>query len=79
MLPDLGLLFIEDAETGRIMAVDSSSVRVRSEYKRTQQTRRAGRDRDLHRYGVSPIEVRTDAKDYAAPLINYFRIRARRA
>lgn len=78
-LPELGLLFVEDAETGRIIAVDSSSLRVRSEYADAQTTRRNARDRDLHRYGVSPIEVRTDAKDYAAPLINYFRIRSRRA
>ncbi len=78
-LPELGLLFVEDAETGRIIAVDSSSFRVRSGYAHTQETRRSARDRDLHRYGVSPIEVRTDAKDYAAPLINYFRIRSRRA
>ncbi len=78
-LPSLGLLFIEDAETGRLIAVDSSSLSVRRQYSDTQAQRRNARDKDLHRYGVSPIEVRTDAKDYAAPLINYFRIRSRRA
>jgi uncharacterized protein (DUF58 family) len=78
-LPALGLLFVEDAETGRIIAVDSSSLSVRTQYAATQDARRTRRDKDLRRYGVSPIEVRTDAKDYAAPLINYFRIRSRRA
>ena len=61
------------------MAVDSGSLRVRRHYAETQAKAARGRKSDLQRYGVSPIEVRTDARDYAAPLVNYFRIRARRA
>lgn len=78
-LPELGLLFLEDAEGGGVMAVDSGSLRVRRHYAETQAKAARGRKSDLQRYGVSPIEVRTDARDYAAPLVNYFRIRARRA
>jgi uncharacterized protein (DUF58 family) len=78
-LPDLGLLFLEDAEGRGVMAVDSSSLRVRRNYAGAQAKAAKSRKSDLQRYGVSPIEVRTDARDYAAPLVNYFRIRARRA
>ncbi len=77
-LPDLGLVFLEDAGPGQMMAFDSGLEALRRHY-RVEQTRRAEAQKaDLRRYGVSPIVVATDAKDYAAPLINYFRIRARR-
>ncbi|MCB9524847.1 MAG: DUF58 domain-containing protein [Myxococcales bacterium] len=77
-LPDLGLLVLEDAETGALGVIDAGSFGVRQAFNATQAERKAAREGDLKRYGVSPIEVRTDAKDYAAPLVNYFRIRARR-
>jgi uncharacterized protein (DUF58 family) len=79
ILAELGLVFFEDAETGRIQAVDTARRGVRNAYERAQTTRSSRRDQEFQRYGVSPIEVRTDAKDYAAPLVNYFRIRAKRA
>lgn len=79
ILPELGLLFLEDAEGRGIFAIDSGSLSVRRGYARAQAARAQGRKADLQRYGVSPIVVRTDARDYAAPLVNYFRIRARRA
>jgi uncharacterized protein (DUF58 family) len=79
VLPELGLLFIEDAETGRLMAVDTSSPVVRQQFAQTQASRKDARERDMKRYRTSPIEVRTDARDYAAPLVNYFKVRAKRS
>lgn len=76
--PELGLVLLEDAEGGGLSVIDFGSRAVRQAYTDAQTTRRKARDTDLKRYGVSPIEVRTDARDYAAPLVNYFRIRARR-
>lgn len=78
-LPDLGLLLLEDAETGEVQALDSGSRRVRAGYAAEQKKRLGAREQDLKRYGVAPIRVTTDARDYAGPLLNYFRIRARRA
>lgn len=78
-LPDLGLVCFEDAETGALMAMDTGSASVRAAFAATQANATKARDSDLKRYGVAPIEVRTDARDYAAPLVNYFRIRAKRA
>ncbi len=77
-LPDLGLVFFEDAEGGGLYALDAGRAGVRRGYDRAQAERRAARDGDLKRYGVTPIEVRTDARDYAAPLVKYFKVRARR-
>ena len=78
-LPDLGLLLLEDAETGEVQALDTGSRRIREGYANEQKRRHAAREQDLKRYGVAPIRVATDARDYAGPLLNYFRIRARRA
>lgn len=78
-LASLGLLMLEDAEGGGLYAIDAGSKRVREGYASAQAARGRVRATDLKRYGVSPIQVSTDASDYAAPLINYFRIRARRS
>lgn len=78
-LAGLGLLVLEDAETGEQIVLDAGAGRVRRAYDAAQADRAARREADLKRYGVSPIRVSTDARDYAAPLVNYFRIRARRS
>ncbi|MCB9547147.1 MAG: DUF58 domain-containing protein [Myxococcales bacterium] len=79
VLPDLGLVMFEDAESGRLIAFDTGSASVRAGYQAHQIEQQDDRDEDFRRYGVSPIEVRTDARDYAAPLVNYFRIRSKRS
>jgi len=78
-LPDVGLLMIEDAETGAVTAIDTGARAIRSGYIDEQRRRRDKREGDLRRYGVSPIRISADAQDYAAPLVNYFRIRAKRS
>ena len=77
-LPDLGIVLFEDAEGAGMRAFDTGSLGRRQAFALTQATRKVNRDNDLKRYGVSPIEVNTEALDYAKPLINYFRIRAKR-
>ena len=77
-LPNLGIMLYEDAETGRVRAIDTGSASIRRGYADTQASRAKTRDQAMKRFGTSPIEVRTDAEDYAAPLINYFRIRTKR-
>ncbi|MEE2757789.1 MAG: DUF58 domain-containing protein [Myxococcota bacterium] len=79
VISQLGLVIFEDPETGTRHVIDTASSSVREAFASKQSKANAERDQTFHRYGLSPIEVRTDAKDYAAPLVNYFRIRARRA
>ena len=78
-LPDLGLVLLEDTEGGDLMALDAGSSAVRDAWGVSVQARLGARDRMLSRQGVTPIRVSTRDRDYAAPLLNYFRLRAKRA
>ena len=78
-LPDLGLVLLEDTEGGGLMALDAGSSAVRDAWGASVQARLGARDRMLSRQGVTPIRVSTRDRDYAAPLLNYFRLRAKRA
>ncbi len=78
-LPDLGLLLMEDAETGEPILVDSGSSRVRRAYAETQSDAQNSFESTLKRFAVTPITVKTNTDDYAGPLVNFFRLRARRA
>lgn len=75
-LPDVGLIEVVDAERGGRVLLDSSSVRVREAYAAAAAGRAAGRKRSLAAAGVDEIEVNLD-RDVTAPLVAYFRRRAR--
>ncbi|HSJ25861.1 MAG TPA: DUF58 domain-containing protein [Longimicrobiales bacterium] len=75
-LPDMGLVAIEDPETGELAYVDTGGAGVREVFgialaKERLQTRRLFR-----RLGVDEIDVRTDA-GYVRPLLAFFRRRER--
>ncbi len=76
-LPDVGLVELEDAETGEIVLVDTSSAQVRRNYERLGREQ-SERFRELFAsMGVDQIDVRTD-KDYVPGLVRFFRARERR-
>jgi uncharacterized protein (DUF58 family) len=77
-LPDLGLLLMEDAETGLPLLVDTGSRSVRQDYAQAQSTGNERFDVQLKKSGVTPVTVHTNTEDYAGPLIKFFRVRARR-
>ncbi len=77
-LPDLGLVLMEDGETGMPLLVDTGSRSVRAAYAETQSSHDERFDAQLKRYGVTPVTVQTNTEDYAGPLIKFFRVRARR-
>jgi uncharacterized protein (DUF58 family) len=77
-MPNVGLLELEDAESGERVVIDTGSARVRKAYSLLGKTRAAS-NRDLFRsLGVDHIEVRTD-EDYVRDLVRFFRSRERRA
>ena len=78
-LPDLGLILIEDAETGAPILIDSGSGSVRNAYEKAHADDSSDFDATLKKFGVTPITVRTNTEDYAAPLVNFFKLRASRA
>ncbi|MBD3224467.1 MAG: DUF58 domain-containing protein [Caldithrix sp.] len=76
-LPDVGMLELEDAETGETLLVDTSSKSVRNTF--YDQT--GGRFRELDSFfksiGVDHINIKTD-RSYIEPINKFFRMRAKR-
>lgn len=76
-VPNVGLIDVEDAETGERILVDTASARVRREIEGTLRRRREATARMLRRMRVDHIALRTD-EDFARPLIDFFERRAAR-
>ena len=73
-LPDVGILEMKDAETGRKVWVDSSSRAVREHYARTWLERSAGIDETLRHNRIDTATIATDS-DYVVELIKLFKQR----
>jgi len=73
-LPVAGLLTIEDAETGELLELDSSSAAVRNQFARTNASRLADLDRALNRAGVETLRFNT-ANSFAQVLQRFFETR----
>ncbi|HID32863.1 MAG TPA: DUF58 domain-containing protein [bacterium (Candidatus Stahlbacteria)] len=76
-LPNLGAITIEDAETGRVMTVDTSDPRVRRQFKLMRQEQQQKVEVLLISLGIDRISVTTD-EDYIPRLHRFFQERARR-
>jgi uncharacterized protein (DUF58 family) len=66
-LPDVGLLVIEDPESGRQRMVDTGDERFRSRLAEVADRRRAARSSAIRRAGATHLRLRTDA-DWSGPL-----------
>ena len=74
VMPDVGLVELQDAETGRKVWVDTASRAVRDHYEKSQ-AEREDRTRELLLHNrIDVAEISTDA-DYVAELIKLFRKR----
>ena len=73
-LPDVGIIEMEDAETGATEWVDTSSRRVREFWRRSYEERTAKMSRLLTHNRVDVAEVATDG-DYVVELIKMFKKR----
>jgi uncharacterized protein (DUF58 family) len=76
-LPALGLIALEDLETGEQVLVDSGSAKVRQHYRERHEAAVAERRRLFRTLGLDPIEVPTD-EPYVRPLMRFFRQREKR-
>ena len=76
-LPSVGLLELEDAETGQMLLVDTSSRAFREAYARQAQSRRARRDQIFRSINVDRIDMYT-GQSYVEPITKFFKERARR-
>ena len=76
-LPDVGLVELEEAETGERYVVDTSDPRVRKAFAESARVARTARDRWLHAANVDAIVITTD-RPYTEALLRFFRMRERR-
>lgn len=76
-LPDVGLLEIQDAETGQPMLIDTANRAMRTAYRAEALRRKDARTRAFAASGVDHIEIRTD-EPYTKTLFRFFRMRERR-
>lgn len=76
-LPDLGLVPLKDAETGREVLVDTSSKKVRQEYQKRRFIEKKQIRNQFLRMKIDTIELHTN-ESYVQPLMNFFHRRARR-
>jgi uncharacterized protein (DUF58 family) len=76
-LPNLGLIDLQDPETGEVYSVDTSSRRFRTQYKNQIAERKKARDQDLRKGAIDCIYVKT-SDDVVDPLLAFFKRRTRR-
>lgn len=76
VLPDLGLIEMEDVERGGRLLVDTGDARTRESYAERARARALRRQDTLARAGVDEIAIRLD-RDAVDPVSAYFRRRAR--
>ncbi len=77
VLPALGVLTLEDSETGEIVSLDTSSAAVRKTYAAINARRLADFKRALARSKIDLLEIKTD-KPFITPLRKFFERRAKR-
>jgi uncharacterized protein (DUF58 family) len=76
-IPAVGLLELEDPETGERIVVNTSDERFREAFSRRERSGRDALDRTFRRSKVDVIDVRT-GEPYVQPLMRFFQERARR-
>jgi uncharacterized protein (DUF58 family) len=75
--PALGLVEMEDPETGRRTLVDTSRASVAAAFRNRMQARRAERTQIFRRLELDSVELRA-GEDHGEALVRFFRTRARR-
>ena len=77
VLPDAGLIWLQDAETGRLRLVDSTDARMRRNYAGNNIDRIENRKAMLRSLRVDAVDLYTD-RPYLPPLLQFFRQRERK-
>jgi uncharacterized protein (DUF58 family) len=76
-LPDLGVVRLVDAETGRLVEINTGATAVRERYAKTVVAERNARQQLLRRLAIDEVRVRTE-RGYAEALLRFFNTRERR-
>ena len=76
-LVDVGLMKVEDTETGNLKWVDTSNKNIRNEFRKNYLIFEKNIKKTLQHSAVDHIDIKT-GKDYVKPLINFFKNRRRK-
>ncbi|MBL26050.1 MAG: DUF58 domain-containing protein [Rhodospirillaceae bacterium] len=76
-LPQVGLVWLEDLETGELVLVDTDSREVRDWYRGQREQTDTRRRQFFRSIGLDTVDIRTD-QPYFGPLLRFFRNRERR-
>lgn len=76
-LPNVGLVELEDAETGELVLIDTGSLRVRQKYEETGRARQERLKKMFRSMDIDQIEILTN-RDYVVDLVRFFKTRERR-
>jgi uncharacterized protein (DUF58 family) len=76
-LPDVGVVALEDAETGRVTHVNTSDRRLREDYASSARRRRTERRQALARMKIDSVDLYTD-RPFVPALMTLFNARTRR-
>lgn len=74
-IPPIGLIRVKDAETDKLLWIDSSSKKTRNNYTRWWNQQQDKLDETFKKYGIDSARIRTD-EDYVRPLMSLFKQRA---
>jgi uncharacterized protein (DUF58 family) len=77
MLPNVGIITLEDAETGEQIEINTADRTTRSRFSALAETKRAELNRTLRRNSIDAISLRT-GEDYLPALRSFFKQRERR-
>jgi uncharacterized protein (DUF58 family) len=77
-LPDVGRVFIEDAETGEVVELDTSSSKVRDAYHQQARSRREGIALKIRSLGIDFLEC-VNGENWMPSLMNFFSNRRQRS
>lgn len=76
-LVDVGLMKVEDTETGNLKWIDTSNKTIRKEFRKNYLSFEENLKKTLQHSAVDHINIKT-GKDYVKPLINFFKNRRRK-
>ncbi len=76
-LPNVGVLALEDAETGEVIELDTANAAVRKRFNELSVDRARRMVSDFRAEGVDTLELKTDAP-YMPALQRFFKTRERR-
>jgi len=76
-MTDLGIVTLQDAESGEYLEIDSSNHKLRRQFESNVARVRGATVQTFKKKDIDYIELQNGI-DYAAPLVSFFRARAKR-